>query len=103
MPLAVPCGLVTTIKMNERPVQESFIDLVVQIIRRHGLQMPALLLLEAGRPAAFLGGQFLWVAQPALSLLVPSDQIRQMAALLEDPTAVRTLTAKLEASEAHAP
>ena len=103
MPLAVPRGLVTTIKMNEQPVQESFIDLVVQIIRRHGLQMPALLLLEAGRPVTFLCGQFLWVAQPALSLLVAPDQIGQMAALLEDPTAVRTLTAKLEAAEAHSP
>ena len=55
--------------------------------------------LEVGQPLAFLGGQALWVAQPALSLLFDQETIRQLALLLEDPTAVEALVQQLTQQE----
>jgi hypothetical protein len=57
--------------------------------------------LAQGQPLAFLAGQLLWVAQPALGLLGGAEVARRWALLLEDTTAVsqlcqqiNTLTAK---------
>ena len=88
--------------MQERnPVQvsvddETFLDQVADAICRYGLRLPALLALQIGHPATFLGGQFLWVAQPALSFFLPTHQIRRVAVLLEEPRAVDALRARLE-------
>ncbi|MCA9936433.1 MAG: hypothetical protein H6662_11760 [Ardenticatenaceae bacterium] len=88
--------------MYERnPVQvsvddETFLDQVAGAICRYGLRFPALLALQTGHPATFLGGQLLWVAQPALSLFLPTHLVRRMAALLEDPQAVCALVTRLE-------
>ena len=66
---------------------------------RHGLRVPVLVFLEAGQPLAFLGGQLLWIAQPALSLFFPSAPIQQTARLLEHPEAVARLIAQLNREE----
>jgi hypothetical protein len=65
-------------------------------IRRRGWRLPALIALEAGRPLAFVGGQLLWVAQPALSLILPHDTVGDFAAMLEDPAALDDLIALLD-------
>lgn len=77
----------------------SFLEQVAEFVRERGLRMPALLALEVGRPLAFIGGQFLWLAQPALSLFLPSTWIQQTARLLEEPAEVEALIARLEEIE----
>jgi hypothetical protein len=79
--------------------QEVTIQQITEVICRHGLRMPALLGLEAGRPLAFFGGQLLWLAQPFLSLFFPHRRIAAVAILLEDPSAINALIDCLEASE----
>jgi hypothetical protein len=68
-------------------------------VHRYGLRMPALLALEAGRPLAFLFGQFLWIMQPALGLFFTSDSINELAILFEDPASMDLLIEKLEDSK----
>ncbi|HEX6383717.1 MAG TPA: hypothetical protein VF177_03505 [Anaerolineae bacterium] len=80
------------------PDQE-WLDQFTDTLCRHGLRLPALIALEAGRPMAFLTGQLLWVAQPALSLFFSSKELYQMAQLLEEPAAVEALVTRLEARE----
>jgi hypothetical protein len=58
-----------------------------------------LIFLEAGHPLTFLGGQLLWVAQPALSLFMPANVVAEAAQLLEEPESVKALAAKLEAEK----
>lgn len=81
------------------PEQDAFLNQVVDVICRYGLRSPALLLLEAGRPLALLGGQLLWVVQPALTLFLSGGLVAQAARLLEEPEAVQLLIARLEAKE----
>jgi hypothetical protein len=61
--------------------------------------LPALTLLESGPLIPFLGSQLLWVTQPALSLFMPSQKIRQAAELLETPEALSSLTEQLRVSD----
>ncbi len=77
--------------------QDTYLDQIADAICRRGLRLPTLIALDAGRPLAFLGGQFLWLSQPALSLFLPDQEIRQAAQLLENPDALAALTARLEA------
>jgi hypothetical protein len=76
--------------------ENPFLEQVASFIQGHGWGAPFLLILEVGRPLAFLGGQFLWIAQPALSLILPGSWIQQTARLLEEPEAVDILMARLE-------
>ena len=78
---------------------QAFIDQLADLICRRGLQVPALVGLEAGRPFAFLGGQLLWVAKPALALFLSGNAVSRLAELLEEPAAVEALIATLEARE----
>lgn len=82
--------------------REEFLDLVARTIQRHGLRLPALLALKVGHPLTFLGGQLLWVAQPALSLFLPGPTIRGLANLLEEPQAVQGLAERLANEEVRA-
>lgn len=79
--------------------QEFFLNQISDAIRRWGLRLPALVALDVGGPLTFLGGQLLWVSQPALSLFLPRQKVRQMAQLLEDPAAIAALASRLEAEE----
>ena len=82
------------------PEQDTFLDQIADTIVRRGFHLPALIALDAGRPLAFLGGQFLWLAQPALSLIMSGRTLRQAACLLEEPETLAALAARLEAREA---
>jgi hypothetical protein len=72
------------------------VDKVAEKIIQLGLQIPTLFMLDASQPLAFIGGQLLWVAQPAASLFVSSASIRRWATLLENPSTVLTLKNRLE-------
>lgn len=85
--------------VRERVVEEAFIQLVSERLRRSGLRIPALLLLEAGQPLALFAGQLFWLAQPALSLIWEGSQTGQLAQLLETPAALNRLIALLEGTD----
>jgi hypothetical protein len=77
--------------------QEKLLNDIAETICRRGWRLPALVALEAGRPLALVGGQLLWLAQPALSLFISASTIGQFARLLEEPAALDSLAARLEA------
>jgi hypothetical protein len=75
-------------------------ELAEELVGR-GWRVPALLTLIAGRPLSFLLGQFLWIAQPAASLVWPRPKIAMVARLLEDEEAVRRLQEYLSGAESN--
>lgn len=81
--------------MNDRG-QTDLVNQIVERIRRWGATSLVSALLDAGRPLAFLGGQALWVAQPALSVFMDAQRIADYARLLEQPEALDSLRARLE-------
>jgi hypothetical protein len=76
--------------------QAQLIKKVVNTVNRYGLRLPTLVALEAGHPITFLSSQFLWIAQPALSLFMPANNVQQLANLLEEPSAVQALIEALD-------
>lgn len=86
--------------MTQTPNRDPLLDQIATALKQRGLTGAALALLEVGQPLAFIGGQFLWLAQPALAAVWPAAQVRQMAHLLEDPAAVRRLIDRLSTDEA---
>lgn len=76
--------------------QANFIQQSADAIIRRGWRGPVLVLLEAGRPLAFVGGQLLWLMQPLAALVGSTQRLQQTAHLLEDATAVDALIARLE-------
>ncbi len=81
------------------PENNTFLNQLAETVSHRGWRLPALVLLEAGRPFAFLGGQLLWVAQPLFSLFGTTHWVAETARLLEQPTMVEALIARLEAGE----
>lgn len=79
---------------------EAFIEQLCQTINDYQLREVALFLLDLGRPLTFLGGQLLWIAQPALRPFVPSQQVEKLAQILETPAAVDQLSNQLTQSSA---
>ncbi len=69
---------------------------LAQALAHHGWQETATILLNAGRPFAFLAGQLFYVAQPALVLFWPYELLMRIGQFLEDPDAVSRLLAHLE-------
>lgn len=86
--------------MTYSPNRDPLLDQIATSLKARGLDTAALTFLEVGQPLAFIGGQLLWLAQPALGLLWPKVEVRQLAQLLEDPAAVRRLMAALAVDEA---
>ncbi len=78
---------------------EVFVVQIADALCTHGLRLPALIGLEAGRPLSLIGGQLLWLLQPVLSLVVSGEMVGQAALLLEEPAAVEELIDELEARE----
>ena len=78
--------------------KEVLANQLADAVHRYGLQIPALIALDAGRPLSFFFGQFLWVMQPVLSLFFTRDSIKELAILLEDPESMELLIDKLEDS-----
>ncbi len=74
----------------------TFIEKLAGKITDLGLTGPAILLLEANKPLAFLGSQLLLVAQPTLDMFATGDFTRQAVDLLADPEQVEQLTRAIE-------
>jgi hypothetical protein len=55
------------------------------LLRRLRLEGVVGALLEAGEPLSPFGAHLLWIAQPALSFLVPREDVAALAQLLEEP------------------
>ena len=64
-----------------------------------GLGGLAATLLDATEPLAPLGAQALWVAQPALGLLLPRDAVADLARVLDAPGGVAWLRERLAAAQ----
>ena len=75
--------------------QTEFIEKMATKISQLGMVGPAVVLLEAHKPLAFLGSQFLLVAQPSLDLFLPDLSTRKLADLLADPTGLDQLLVTL--------
>ncbi len=76
--------------------QEELVDQIAERVRRWGVSGLVGALLESIRPIAFIGGQALWVAQPALGLMMDTEQVAEYARLLEQPDTLALLRARLE-------
>lgn len=77
----------------------TFINQVADKIFQLGLTTPAILLLEAHKPLAFIGSQLLLVVQPTLDLVLPSHLIHNTSDLLADPNQYERLITILEQKE----
>lgn len=86
--------------MTQTPNHDPLLDKIAATLKQQGLHATALAFLEAGQPLAFIGSQLLWLAQPALTLLWPKVDLGQLAAIMEEPTAVRALMHRLATDEA---
>ncbi len=83
----------TQIRNNHaKPDYKGAISQAANFICCHGFRVPALFVLESGSLLPYLGSQLLIVAQPALSLFMPSRKIRQVVEILEAPEAMSILT-----------
>jgi hypothetical protein len=71
-------------------------------LARWGLAGVALFVLDAFGPLGSLAGQALWVAQPALGLLVDARQVGTLAGALERPEGVELLRRSLLAARQQA-
>jgi hypothetical protein len=76
--------------------QLTFVEKVAHKLTGLGLAAPAILLLEAHKPLAFIGSQFLLVAQPTLNLFVSPNFTQGLVDLLADPIQLEQLIAQLE-------
>lgn|GEM_PF-1493422 len=75
--------------------QLTFVEKVAQKLTHLGLAGPAILLLEAHKPLAFIGSQFLLVAQPSLNFFVSPPLTQNLIDLLADPTQLDQLIVRL--------
>ncbi|MDX1615730.1 MAG: hypothetical protein R3300_15565 [Candidatus Promineifilaceae bacterium] len=75
---------------------EGLVDRVAEHVRRRGWQEPAVTVLELGRPLALVASQMLWLAQPALGVLMARETIAAAARVLEHPDGVDLLIARLQ-------
>ncbi len=82
----------------DKSQQTEFVDQIVKRVRQWGIVDLVSILLAGIRPVAFIGGQALWVMQPALGVLMAAEQVARHAPLLEQPEALEMLCARLEES-----
>jgi hypothetical protein len=87
---------------SREAVEKEEISEVVKAISDRGWQNAVIFLLEMGQPLALLGGQLLWILQPALSLFISADAVSRTARLLEQPDVVNDLIIQLESVESKA-
>ncbi len=74
----------------------AFVEKVANKIYNLGLTAPAILLLEAHKPLAFVGSQLLLVAQPTLDIFLPKNLTGNAANLLSNPDQLEELITRLE-------
>ena len=89
-----------TEKQNEMELslerRQQLIEGLADWIKRRGLTLPAMILLETHQPLSFIGSQALLFFQPFLGFLVNDEIIREYAVLFEDRTSVEWLLQHLE-------
>lgn len=68
-------------------------------LQHMGLLDFAGLLLDVAEPLSPIGAQLLWVAQPALGLMVAPEKVASWAEMLEDPQQIARLREQLEREE----
>ena len=83
--------------------QSDFINKISDRIHQLGLATPAILLLEAHKPLAFVGSQLLLIAQPTLDIFLPQSLTTCSAQLLANPAQLEQLILKLESSSLDSP
>jgi hypothetical protein len=93
-------GQLAVLQMNH---QQKFVEKVANKINQLGLTSPAIFLLEAHKPLAFIGSQLLLVAQPTVDIFFPRNSTRNLADVLANPTQVEQLLAMLESKPAPNP
>jgi hypothetical protein len=76
--------------------QDTFIESVANKVATLGLTGPALLLLEANKPLAFIGSQLLLVAQPTLDIFLSRNFTQNVVDLLADAEQLEQLITHLE-------
>ena len=69
-------------------------------LHARGLNGAASALLDAVEPLGPFGAQMLWIAQPALALMAPRDEIASLARLLETPGGIAWLRGRLSGADA---
>lgn len=74
----------------------TFVDQFAHKISQMGLATPAILLLEAHKPVAFLGSQLALIAQPTLEFFLPRPLIQHTVDLLADADQIERLIVTLE-------
>ncbi len=89
-------SLYSTKQENVDQALTEFVAETAVYIQQRGWTNLACFLLETGTPLAFVGGQMIWLAQPMLSLLLPSAQLERTALLLENPAALTALHKRLQ-------
>lgn len=87
--------------MDDR-VQDEVIKQIAHHLERWGLTAPGIAFLEAHKPFAFLGSQFLLFLQPLLNGLVRPTLSEQYIEFLQDRDGVERLIQKLELGESQA-
>jgi len=76
---------------SREPELHLYASRVANQLRQRHLELPASILLEAGRPLALVVSQLLWLAQPMMGLLMPHRDVSKAAELLENPESVALL------------
>lgn len=87
----------------DAPRRQQLIDGFARRVAGLGLTAPAILFLEMHKPLAFLGAQFLWAAQPLLSIGFSEADLRDFAAIIEDRAGVEELIDRLESIKTEPP
>jgi hypothetical protein len=77
-------------------MKKIFIEKLAQKITELGLTTPAIFLLEAHKPLAFIGSQILLVAQPTIDLFFSKSFTSSAIDLLGDPAQLEQLILCLE-------
>jgi hypothetical protein len=78
--------------MAPTPFVQKIADKIVDL----KLTVPAILLLEAHKPLAFLGSQLLLIAQPTFDIFFPKNVTGALVELLAEPEQLEQLIRRLE-------
>ena len=76
--------------------RNKIIDTVARKIRDYGLEIPAIFLLEMGKPLSFFGGQGILMAEPFLSPWLGEGRINKLSAFFDDRQNLELLIQKIE-------
>ena len=84
---------------SDQAQSEQLIEHLTELISRWRLTVPAILLLQATRPLAFIASQGLLLCQPLLSFVYDAPRIEGYAELLADRASIDRLVSRLEEEE----